>query len=427
MAMMRECVLAAVLLVELGAALGAQRPQCTGTEMGPAQPLLTTKGRPVFLEAPSIVPLGKDIGLFSRMTIIWENDRIVYDTSTLQKRLDRGDYDDPQELGGVLMHADGRVSPLPRPKGLGEEAGLTAVSDGAKGAWAAWANAKDSAGATVSIAHFANGAWHEERELAKLRFLYDFSLSMTLAQDGNPIVVVSATDRENPITTRGALVLIKTSTGWQRSWIPNMNLPASFTQVAATKNGIVVVQSGSTQNPGEKGPSSGVYVSRSADNGKTWTSWSRISAPRDTVPNWPWLRAEGDTLHLIWVEFEGGDAEDMLYSTSRDGGITWTIDSRSAIESLKSYTAIKLAKDVRYIGVSRANEFGMVDLRRGKAPVVTHLPWQSTSLPPRAAITDSARALIVLGQKVPGAYPDFPQYDGRRSSIAWMPICRGMP
>lgn len=70
-----------------------------------------------------------------------------------------------------------------------------------------------------------------------------------------------------------------------------------------------------------------IYYKRSADGGATWGPDTRLSElPSD---GWdPVVAVSGSDVHVVWMDERGGEAREIYYKRSTDGGLTWSEDTR---------------------------------------------------------------------------------------------------
>lgn len=92
-----------------------------------------------------------------------------------------------------------------------------------------------------------------------------------------------------------------------------------------------------------------IYYKRSADGGATWGPDTRLSElPSD---GWdPVVAVSGSNVHVVWMDERGGEAREIYYNRSTDGGLTWSEDTRltNAVAS-SEYPTIAVSGDMVHV------------------------------------------------------------------------------
>ncbi len=203
---------------------------------------------------------------------------------------------------------------------------------------------------------------------------------------------------------------------WHRVWIPAGQSPATFLALVETASReLVLAYIGSPGAPDEGAGEIAVLVSRSRDEGATWTRPRPIVHSGIAGLNWLQLVATVDgTLHAIWTA-EWRDGAGTMRRTigraaSRDGGVSWTIgapmENRANVEALG---AVATGRRVLLVGrrhVDRQLVAGT--FADTGALALRPLPFDAAATLPRLAAVGPNSVLLNWGIRRAGAYPAFP-------------------
>src|SRR4051794_34480879 len=92
MARVAACI---CLLLPVPASLSSQQAKaCTGLQVSEPVALKDAKGRPIYVERPSIVRSGRNILLFSNVTALWQKENVFADTVGLLDEFKAGRFVD---------------------------------------------------------------------------------------------------------------------------------------------------------------------------------------------------------------------------------------------------------------------------------------------------------------------------------------------
>ena len=99
----------------------------------------------------------------------------------------------------------------------------------------------------------------------------------------------------------------------------------------------------------------GVYYSRSTDNGVTWSANRRLTT-LETASLEPNSAVEGDYVHLVWTDWRG-PTNRVYYKRSPDRGFSWTQDiAISAVDSGAARPTVAVADSI--VQVAYAGQYG---------------------------------------------------------------------
>ncbi len=414
--------------------VSAQGPACHNISVGPSQLLADDRGRAVTMDWPSAVQVREGVAIFARKTAMWESERIFFDTTGLVERVRNGSYILPDSLVGYLLPENGTAVPIRRPEFMMQVENIVGAPDNHGGAWVAWIAADSLEKRTLWIASYSAGRWSAATSIFAPRSLNVESLAIAADETGKPYVSVGSTDGERSSYVAGAAVLSQRDGQWAAKWITTSTLSPFGTQITSAHGVTRVVMGGSnvTGTGSQRADTSGIFSAESTDGGENWSKWKLIASSDSRASNWPQLvRSSADTLHVLWVEIQQYNSAEYLVRSARSGdnGHTWIVSDPHRTSPLKSAAAFVLRDEQYYIAEDSENQLALVELRNNEALVVNTLPWHETSMPPRAVtMGDHTRqTLVIFAEAVPGAYPNLPQYQGRRVRYAWITPCRQEP
>src|SRR4051812_8224625 len=211
------------MLLPLPASLSSQQPKtCTGFEVSEPLALKDAKGRPIYVERPSIVKSGRKILLFNNATALWQKENVFADTVGLLEEFKAGRFVDLDTLAGAILDGNGIATTFGKPPGWKKLMGMVASSDAHEGAWAAWLAAPDSTKAPTELwtGHFREGKWDEVHRIYEGIFINKYSLSMSDADSqGEPVMSMSAQTGLNVTDPRGIGIFKRVRGTWQQRWI----------------------------------------------------------------------------------------------------------------------------------------------------------------------------------------------------------------
>ena len=139
---------------------------------------------------------------------------------------------------------------------------------------------------------------------------------------------------------RGELVHLRLEGGhWSRgrARIGDLIGPPVYTDLSAGDGGDVAIAYVAYHRDSVGDHTNTLFVTRSTDDGRTWTEPYRATQPEQGPAYEPRLARQGDTLHLLWTQSAAADANQTValwHAVSIDGGTRWRSPSRYPLSGM---------------------------------------------------------------------------------------------
>lgn len=341
---LRARVLAAVLLpvavvacsrAAAAQARGASDRPCRDGGWSAAQAVRTANGDYVYVERPSIFPIGRSTAFIGTPTTTYDS------TAQRVASWGRGPTRVPGALTdfavGVVRLPDGRFEalhppatlhrPMVFPQGLGD--GRRAVV-----LWGSAVDASSKLGDVQEIyaAELDESGWSEPERIVAMLWLLWFrpGVDMTRAPDGTIHAVVSV-----GLANGGGVLHLSNAGGrWHAdsaAWLAGRLRMYPQLEVLGASRFLLVFQGGA---PDAAGPlSSRLYAARSDDGGRTWSEPIAVSDRSMEDAYEPRLFRHGAVVGVVWRQAApergpfgsaaAGAADSIRLSLSGDGGRSW--------------------------------------------------------------------------------------------------------
>jgi len=117
-----------------------------------------------------------------------------------------------------------------------------------------------------------------------------------------------------------------------------------------------------------------IYYKVSRDGGRTWSNDTRLTYDDANSVN-PSVLAYKNNLSLIWMDDRDGNWE-IYYKVSRDGGRTWSNDTRLTYDDANSYApSFSLERNTIYLVWERYDEKGSIYFKQktNQSPIITSI------------------------------------------------------
>jgi len=148
----------------------------------------------------------------------------------------------------------------------------------------------------------------------------------TVSGYGSPPSLSAAGAALHMVWQGGYRIYYKRSTDDGVTWSPDLRLSTDSCKfwrpsVATSRSLVHVVWFGDSNCK-----HGGIFYKRSTDEGRSWKPEKRLTKD-PSRPNAPCVDASGSNVHVVWQDFQHGQAE-VYYKRSTDEGATWLPDIR---------------------------------------------------------------------------------------------------
>jgi len=309
--------------------------------------------------------------------------------------------------------------------------GLVAASDGRGGAWAAWLGApidKTHLPTDLWTGHFIDGHWTDVGRIYSGLDISPFSLSISDGGSrGEPLISIASDSGMRGEDPHGMGIFRRAGTKWTTRWVSTGMFVPQFSEIQRVSDQrLLVSYVGSRHRNRELADSNQIWLSRSDDNGDSWSEFRSIGNVWNFRGNWLEIRASSPSdIHMMWMKDRERDNSVLLISTrSTDGGNSWQPPQAVTLPRLKHTTTFAYKEGFAIIAGDVLDSLALVELRNDEPLTSERLPWQGRTLPARATtFGEAGPAFIVWGQLLGGSYPMFPALDVPASAYSWITAC----
>ena len=289
------------------------------------EPMLTSDGRPVYVESPSAVRLTSGVALFGYPTFVWATPEAPWHTDSARQT--------PVAIE-ALFAGEQRVTPIPPPQLLqtNRPSDVIATTDGRGGAYAFWTNVPNNTATpaptatSVHGARFGSDGWSTPEVVLKSDIIRWNRVSAAAVSYRGTIHVVVSGSRAGGDGTGGGIAHVRRESGqWVTSWINTGSLPPAYVAVLAEEGqpwvvafiGAVATKSLTVNNGG--------YVVVSHDHGRTWSDVVLVrDFGADIGQRVQLLSTPDRSIHMFWgVRGAGATGTTRVEHIASRDGVAW--------------------------------------------------------------------------------------------------------